>query len=325
MFVTKTPPAEGKITKSGVYDIPIERYHTQCCDGPSTSSSGLRTILMQSPAHFWLESDLNPRRVEPKDKPAFAIGRGAHHLLLGEEKFGKHFVMRPDEKPDGSGEKWNTNAKVCRAWLAEQELKRLTVLTANDFDIIKGMAGLQPWQVGMTNCGLRNTPIVQAGILNGHIEKSLIWKDEETGIWLKARPDAIPTDGGDGSDLKTIAGYEDRDLGRSIQDRGYHVQGALIGLGFREVLGIELQTFTLVFVDKTPPHPVAVKTITPEDLALGQKQIRAALRIFARCLETGTWPGPTARQQDAQYLPLPVWGRERFQNQLLEIEQDFAA
>ena len=35
----KLAPGE-LITKPGVYDIPIDYYHAQPCDGPSISSSG---------------------------------------------------------------------------------------------------------------------------------------------------------------------------------------------------------------------------------------------------------------------------------------------
>ena len=32
-------------------------------------------------------------------------------------------------------------------------------------------------------------PIVQAGILYGEVEQSMLWKDEETGLWCRARPE----------------------------------------------------------------------------------------------------------------------------------------
>ena len=91
--------ADQKITEPGVYDVSIDRYHSQICDGPSISSSGIRALL-RSPAHYWRTSDLNPARVEEDDKEAFILGRAAHHLLLGEKEFSRQFVIRPDEAPD---------------------------------------------------------------------------------------------------------------------------------------------------------------------------------------------------------------------------------
>lgn len=320
MNVLPLPPS-GKIAEPGVYDLPISVYHSQCCDGPSISSSGLRTIFSRSPAHYWIESDLNPDRLEREEKPHFSVGRAAHHLLLGEEDFARHFAVQPEMAPDGRA--WNGNNLSCKAWKAERALEGKTVLTPADVETIRGLAGLQPWQKGMTNCGLANTPIVMDGALAGEIERSLIWREGAT--WLKSRPDVIPNASGDFVDLKTTTSVEDRDLGRTIYDFGYHVQGALVGMAAKAVLGIDMTSFTLVFVDKTPPHPVAVKTLSEADLVLGEQQVFAALRIFERCLETNTWPGPTARQADAQYLNLPPWGREEIERRLQMAEQDLAA
>ena len=165
-----------KISKPGVYDLPIDVYHSQCTDGPSLSSTGIRRLL-KSPAHYWKHSDLNPAAEEEDDKEAFVLGRAAHHLILGEKNFREHFTISvwPDFRTDKA-----------KAWREEQIAAGLTVLTQSQVEKIRGMAGLLPWQKGMTNCGLANTPLVMAGALSGQIEKSLIWKHGN--VWLKARP-----------------------------------------------------------------------------------------------------------------------------------------
>lgn len=307
------------ISEPGIYDVPIDWYHCQCTDGPSISSTGLRKLL-RSPAEFWKTSDLNPHRVEEEDREAFILGRAAHHLILGEKDFAKHFVVRPEEAPDGRA--WNGNNGSCKQWLETQKRKGMTVLTPKQIETIRGMAGLLPWQAGMTNCGLANTPIVMAGALSGEIERSLIWKIGD--IWLKARPDAIPDDG-DFADLKTTStGMEDRDLSRVVFERGYHVQGALVGMGAHAVLNRQMTGFHLIFVDTGTVHAVSVRTLAEEDIVLGERQIFAGLKIFEHCLETKVWPGPTARQADAQRLSLPVYGREEIGRNLDILEQEFA-
>ena len=70
-------PTSGKISEPGVYSLPIEIYHGQPTVGPSISSSGLRTIWAQSPAHYYVDSPLNPKRAPQPDRPAFALGRQA--------------------------------------------------------------------------------------------------------------------------------------------------------------------------------------------------------------------------------------------------------
>lgn len=316
-----TVPAGEKISEPGGYDIPIERYHTQCCVGDSLSSSDFRRLIV-SPANFWMLSNMNPDRIEEPEKEAFALGRAAHHLLLGEDDFGKLFAIRPTTAPDGRP--WNGNNKSCQEWLAQKALDRITVLTESQVETIRGMAGLLPWQKGMTNCGLANTPIIaEGGLLNGLIEKSMFWKDRDTGIWLKARPDAIPLNTRDYGDLKTASGVDQRSLEFTLHDRGYFIQGALIGMGAREALGSDMDGFTLVFVDKKPPYAVSVRSLTVEDLALGEMLIHVALKLFVRCRATGIWPGPTAHEADAEMLRLPPWSRERFEKHIEMLEAQF--
>jgi hypothetical protein len=308
------------ITEPGIYDMPIGWYHQQCCDGPSISSSGIRKIL-QSPAAYWRTSELNPNRVDEGDKEAFVLGRAAHHLFLGERDFAKHFVQRPEEAPDGRV--WNGNNKSCIQWLADRKAEGMTVLTPAQVEKIQGMAGLLPWQAGMTNCGLKNTPLYVQGALSGEIERSLIWKVGN--VWVKARPDAIPGDSNDFADLKTTGtGIEDRDLSLTVLDRGYHVQGAVVGMGAGAVLKRQMEGFHLVFVDTGDVHAVSVRTLDDQDIILGERSTFVALGIFEKCLASGIWPGPTARQADAQRLSLPQWGRDNIARRLDVFEQEFS-
>jgi hypothetical protein len=297
------------ITEPGIYsNVDMARYHSaDLCAGPSVSSSGLRTLFSQSPAHFWASSPLNPDRVERTETQAFALGRAAHHLLLGEADFGKHFAIRPDEF-----DSWRTAAS--KAWRAAQEAAGKTVLIPSDMDAIRGMAR-----------SLAANPLVAAGILNGAIEQSIVWKDAETGVWLKVRPDAIPGDGNDVADLKTTISVAYDALGKSVAEYGYAMQGALIRMGFREALGREMASFSLVFVEKTAPWCCRVVTLKREDLDAGEQAVRAALRVFARCLDRGEWPGPGGTQSDAEYLEIPDWARNRVRAQIDALKLEIGA
>ena len=292
-------PASGKISEPGCYAIPIDLYHSDLCVSPSVSSSGLRTIWAESPAHFWSRSPLNPKRVPQPENPAFSVGRLAHKLLLeGREGLEKDFAIRPDEWSD-----WRT--KAAQVWRDEQILAGRTVITPADLEAVTGMAE-----------SLGRHPLVKAGILDGHVERSLIWKDEETGIWLKSRPDVIPNGSGDYSDLKTTVSVSTRSLEKSLADYDYAVQGAIVGMASEAVLGIPMQSFSLVWVEKTAPWCVRVTTLTPADLERGRLQVRSALRTMARCLETGEWPGPGGDRRDAEYLALPPYAAKRIDDEL---------
>lgn len=300
------------ITEPGAYlNVPMDFYHGQPTDGPSISSSGLRTIFTQSLKHYWDGSPLNPDRAEFKDTEFTILGRAAHHLLLGEADFAKNFVIRPEIL---DGEKWNSNKTICKKWLAEQELARLTVVTPAQMEQIRGMAA-----------ALAAEPIVQGGILNGYVEVSLFWKDAETGIWLKSRPDVVPNESGDTSDLKCVSDVSDDGISKALGDRGYHQQGALIGEAFREVLGMEMEHFSLVYVEGKRPHSVRIDEPHPEEIAQGFEENHAALRLFKRALDTGYWPGPKNVSGDGGYIRRTKWAREQSERRLKLIAQELAA
>jgi hypothetical protein len=287
------------IDRPGIHRVPIDTYHSQCCVGPSISSSGLRTLFLKSPAHYWCESDLNPKREEPGEKSAFTLGRAAHHLLLGEDAFSTLFIVRPERF-----DSWRTDAS--KAWRAEQEAAGRTVLLPTQIEVIRGMAR-----------SLAAHPLVAAGILNGEIEQSIAWQDRATGVWLKVRPDAIPNDSGDFADLKTSADSGE-DLDRAVSAYRYDVQAALVKWAAREVLKREMTSFSFVFVEKTPPYCVDVLTLDPADVELAEKDLRVALDTFAWCLEHDNWFGPSGTQSDARYVHISDRAKER-----AEFRRDF--
>lgn len=296
------------ITKPGLYGkVPIDLYHSgKICDGPSISSSGLRKIFSESPAHYWAESPLNPNRIEPDDKSHFTLGRAVHHLMLGEPFFAKLFAIQPAEytTDDGESKPWNNNAKKCREWHAVRAKEGRSVITGKEVEHIKGMAE-----------SLGKHPLIRAGALNGQIERSGFVKDKATGVWLKTRPDSIPTDSGDYTDLKTTTSVLWNDLVRTIGDFGYHQQLSLIRRVARE-LGLPFTSATLVFIEKQPPYCVRVVTVKDHDLDRGEKQNAASLKIFADCLKSKHWPGPGGDLEDAEYIELSDFAQKRIDEKL---------
>jgi hypothetical protein len=292
-------PTSGKISEPGVYALPIEVYHGQPTVGPSISSSGLRTIWSQSPAHYFVDSALNPKRAPQPDRPAFALGRLAHKLLLeGSDGLADEFVTRPEQWSD-----WRT--KAAQEWRDGQIAAGKTVITDADLAAVTGMAE-----------SLARHPLVEAGILDGFVERSLFWKDAETGVWLKSRPDVVPRASGLFSDLKTTNSVADSDLERSLADFGYHMQAGLVGMASEAVLGRPMEEFALVWVEKAPPHCVRVTVLTGEDLDRGRQQLRRAIDQFAECIAIGEWPGPGGSRRDAEYLTLPPWAAKQIDQRL---------
>src|SRR5262245_37534749 len=185
------------LTAPGVYaGISLADYHSGgICDGPSVSSSGTRRLWAGAPSDFFAHWECNPQRVEPESTKALNFGSAAHHLLLGEDDFSTRYIARPDELPDADGKMkpWQGNRTVCREWLAAQEAVGKVVITKTELTTIKAMAR-----------SLSEHPLVEQGLLAGEVERTMVARDPETGLWMRGKPDNRPM-GGDYCDLKTIA------------------------------------------------------------------------------------------------------------------------
>jgi len=310
----KTIQWKGKtITKPGIYaGIPLAKYHSaDICDGPSVSSSDLRKLFLQSPAHMYAEWPGNPDASEREETAAMIVGRAAHHLFLRDIKLGSFrdlFCVKPEQYPDrdtGVLKKWTRSSIYCKRWEDRMQRNGLSILTQEDFNNLRGMAD-----------SLANHPIINAGALNGQIESSLFWKDKATGLWLKSRPDAIPTTSVDFVDLKTTISVQWPDIQRTIAEYGYHQQGALICEGAKQVLGIDRPTFTLVFIEKKKPWCVRVVTLKDNELDRGHRANRYALDAVARCLKAKRWPGPGGEREDAEHIELPAWAQTQIDTKL---------
>lgn len=291
------------ITKPGIYEMSMRWYHSQCCDGPSFSSSPIRTAWDESPADVFDTFELNPNRreltKEELERPHFSLGRAAHHLFfLGEAGFGDEFVIRPEIWKD-----WRTNDS--KSWKATMIEAGLTIITDTELKHIHGMRQ-----------SLGRHPMVKAGILDGAVERSLIYRDPVTKIWVKSRPDNMTTDSGDYSDLKTTESTTDAAIDRALKKFSYHMQAAVVGRASAEVTGQPMETFSFVWAQKKPPYSVRVTQASSADLALGSEQLDATLRILRRCLDTGVWPGPGGVQQDAEVRGLDDWTAKRIRARL---------
>ena len=289
---------DGKpISTPGLYrGIPMDSYHGPLTVTPSISSSGQRLIWASSPADYYDQSYLNPDRPEPDERPHFSVGRAAHHLLLlGRHGFDDEFVVRPEQWSD-----WRS--KDAKQWRDDMREAGKTIITANELNDIVGMAK-----------ALGAHPLVRAGILDGLVERSIIYRDEETGVYVKSRPDAIPADE-DFSDLKTVAALDDDSVQRSITSFGYHQQGATVRSAARAI-GIEMKSFALVCVQKPRPYNVRVVQIKPEDLDMGEQQNRVANWAFKEGVANDVWPGP-GDQADAEFMGLQPYYQARTQAKL---------
>lgn len=274
-----------KITAPGVYDIEIERYHhdPNLCDGPSISASGLRTILSESPAHYWAFSPYNPNRFRDETTKALDIGRAAHSLVLGEPEFREHFIISPYD---------DFRTKEAREW---RDAQTRTVLKADEFATIEAVAAAQ-----------RRSPQCMRAFEHGKPEQSLIYRDKETGVYVKSRPDWLPDDPATRfiAEFKTARSIDPRKWSSDAFAFGYDLQIAMQIDGVREVMGIAPLGVAHVVQEKDAPYLCELRMFTDEHVDHGRFRYRRALRIFAECMNSGEWPGFTS---EPTYVETPYW------------------
>lgn len=263
----------GPISEEGIYaKIPMSVYHSDCCVGPSISSSGLRELAPPDgcPLKFWDNSYLNHERAPQAEKQHFSLGRAVHTLLLGEDGFRDDYAVRPDEYDN-----WRT--KASKDWRARQLTSGKTVLEPSDLATIEGIA----------NRVMNDRNFVDH--LGGRVERTIIVRDPKTGIFVKSRPDALPADLVI-ADLKTTADASERGCLTSIKKFNYHMQMALAGSALELLTGRRITDHVLLFVETKRPYAYNIKPVDAQYVWLGARQNRAALDILAECLRTKFWP-----------------------------------
>lgn len=280
------------IAKPGIYDLTLAEYLAEPCAMPSTSSHGLRMIIEKCPAIYWWNSPMNPERPEI-DSDAMRIGKAAHTLLLEPEIFARSFHVL------GEDVNLRTNAGKAERDAAVEAGK--TVIKQETFDRIKAM-----------HAALEAHEFAGASFTNGEAEKSLVWQDSETGVWLRCRPDFLPARRLHIPDYKTAVSSKPAKFQRQAYDLGYHMQAALYLDGIEAVTGTEPLSFYFVVQEKEPPYVVTCITLDGIAVEWGRIANRKAIHIFADCLKSGKWPGYA---NEVIEMPLPYYAEMDLQRQ----------
>lgn len=292
------------ITEPGAYrDIAAEDYHgnANLLPAPSLSSTGAKLLLNKSPYHFWWQSPMNPDRPAEDDKPHFSVGKAAHDLILLSDRWPQFYHVTPE------GFARNKTKQMPEAIAAYEEAvaNGLCILRHEDAEIVHAVAA-----------SIQRNPLAMMALTNGESETTLAWKDGETGVWLRARPDFMPATarvGGDVivvADLKFVAGTNATPEGfkRAIANFGYHQSAAFYGDGIKAVFGHYPTHWLHVVVEKEPPYCVALYELPGEDIERGRWLNREAIRKFADCLSADKWPGYA---DEPLSVGLPIWARKQ--------------
>lgn len=295
-----------QITEPGIYaGVPLSVYHgdPDLFDGPSVSKSALKSLLPfhgGSPKAFWGRWQMNPARIQAKTSDALDFGKAAHAKLLGDEDFDAAFAIRPEEFPD-------YKKKAAQEWRDAVVKAGRTPITIEQHDRIIAIR---------KDAG--DHPLVAQGILNGRIERTMAWRDEETGIWLRARPDAIPSFDGVFSDLKTTSSFAEDFLEKQLFDAGYYLQAAMTRMVCRG-LGIPFESFVLVYVLNDDVPDTTIVEVDDFDIERGERAVRWCLRTIRRCLDASEWPGARPFGDGARRIGMKPWAKTKT-DEFLQLE-----
>ena len=261
--------------------LSAEAYHA---DRTSISSSGLRALLAPGcPAQFKYDRD-HPQA----PKREFDLGNAVHTAVLGE---GHDIVVLdyPDWKKAAAREERDAAYAAGKVPLLPKEKQQVDAMAA----------------------AVRQHPL--AGPLfapgTGIAERSLYWTDPATGVRCRVRPDWLKQLPGLtlAVDLKTTKDASPEAVSRAIRDYSYHQQDAMYVDGIWAALQPEDVRFIFVFVSKTPPYLITVRELTDQDRDIGRARNERALRIYADCAATDTWPDWTGPVAEIPQIGMPTW------------------
>lgn len=280
----------------GVYKgVSNDAYHS----GAGVSKSGL-DLIARSPLHYW-SAYLDPQREPREETPAMMLGTAIHSAVLEPQLFASDYVVVPEGAPKRptktqlSAKKPSDDTVAAIEWWREFDARYggKTILTADDYDTCTSI---------QTN--VRRHPAAQTLMKEGEAELSVYWRDDETGVLCKCRPDWMNYQANVIVDVKSTEDASPEGFQRSIQKYGYHVQAAWYLDGFKAATGTAPKAFIFAAFEKKRPYATAFYYADADMIELGRILYRERLNAYAECLKRNSWPGYPAQ---LQAISLPAW------------------
>lgn len=263
----------------GIHDIENEDYH----NSEGLSRSALLTFK-KSPLHYW-NSYKNKKHTKEGDSQALVIGNAVHTYILQKEKFNDYYLIsnKPDQRTSKGKEEWahiknQSNGKIILSEDIFQEVEKL----GNSF---------------------LSHDLAKKFLEGAKIEKSIFWKDLNTNILCKARPDIwLPNIM---ADIKTTNDASPRSFQRDIIKYGYHIQAAMVQDGIYHVTNKMIETFVFIAIEKEDPYAIGIYELDKDSIDKGREEYRYLLEEYRPYQENEIqiWPSykPTVISLPAYY------------------------
>ena len=288
----------------GVHDsVPFETYHRW-----NLASNSRLTDMMRSPAYCKYRMT-----TDREETDALKLGSAAHCAILEPDALEKRYAVAgpcqatlKNGAPCGvvgsipTGGKWFCRRKGHAPDNIEQD------------DVIVLSPGMWDAALGIRDSVQRN-PAAKA-LLDRQVrrEVSCVWKDEDTGLLCKARPDILAHDliG----DVKTTVNAAPAEFEKHVANYGIHRQAALYMAGMR-ALDRKVDAFVVIAVQSDPPHESAVYALDPQAIRIGEIQVSRLLYQYKICVEESRWPG---FMEGVIPATLPAWYQKQHAPELFQ-------
>jgi hypothetical protein len=235
-------------------------------------------LLFKSPAHA-VANHPHFFKQEDDNDPKYSIGSASHSLFL--EGIDKACVVDADD--------WRK--KEAKEQREQAYIDGKIPLLTKQYEEVHDM-------VATANKALGESELATT-IKDGEPERSHFW--QESGIWLKTRPDWLNVD--IILDYKTSDSANPEDFGRKAVSLGYDVQESLYKRGFKALYGVE-PVFVFMVQEIKFPYLCSFISLSPEFQAMGNAKVNQAIDLWRHCLRTEEWPGYPKR---IAYVDAPPW------------------
>jgi len=245
----------------GIYtDLSSEDYHN---DKDTLSRSALMDFD-RSPYTYWAKH-LNPDRPEQDKTPLMELGSAFHSLILEPHLFEKEYIvmaelmklpkvglLRDLGRPEYEKQKFmrdsvaKQNKDIEEEFLIKSESKK--VLTP---DVYKTLLAMRD----KLNSNQKAIDLIR----DSRIENSFFWRDEHSGLMLKARPDILHENMI--VDLKTCSDASPRAFQNEMVKYGYHIQGAMIRDAVEKLEDRRINNVINICIETKYPHNMAIYII----------------------------------------------------------------
>lgn len=263
-------------------ELSDEQYHS---DRTALSSSGLREAL-DTAQNFFSKVIRGTKR---KETDAMRLGTAAHLAILEPEQFKKRYIVMPDFGDFRSPK----NREARDEWLAGLPSSAM-VLTQEQLDKL----------CYMIDSLLKHT--VAVNMLKDGIQEAVgYFREPETGIKCRFKPDFLRHDLKVLPDLKTCRDASPRGFQKAIIEKGYHIQLGFYEMGVQAIHKRVPDNVAFIAVENEEPYHVCVYIASPAMREVSAAMIRKGLHVIKRGMETGNWPG--YQEGLAELIDLPTY------------------